>query len=67
MLNPPLTFHKASGVELVEEHANDVIGWYAERGDVLGCEQFLQTFIKGAAKHACSSHLAQPLSQRSTH
>ncbi|KAH9176110.1 hypothetical protein EDB89DRAFT_1941983 [Lactarius sanguifluus] len=37
----------ASGMELVEEHANDVIGWYAERGDVLGCEQFMQTFIKG--------------------
>ncbi|KAH9068095.1 hypothetical protein EDB83DRAFT_683485 [Lactarius deliciosus] len=37
----------ASGMELVEEHANDIIGWYAERGDVLGCEQFMQTFIKG--------------------
>ncbi|KAH9064399.1 hypothetical protein EDB87DRAFT_1804147 [Lactarius vividus] len=38
----------ASGMELVEEHANDVIEWYAERGDVLGCEQFMQTFIKGS-------------------
>ncbi|KAI9449004.1 hypothetical protein BJY52DRAFT_1364065 [Lactarius psammicola] len=37
----------ASGLELVEELANDVIGWYAARGDVLGCEQFMQTFIKG--------------------
>ena len=51
MLDPPLTSHKASGMELVEEHANDVIEWYAERGDVLGCEQFLQTFIKGAATY----------------
>ncbi|KAF8266080.1 hypothetical protein EI94DRAFT_1803621 [Lactarius quietus] len=37
----------ASGMALVEEHANDVIGWYAERGDVLRCEEFLHTFIKG--------------------
>ncbi|KAI9435830.1 hypothetical protein H4582DRAFT_2059299 [Lactarius indigo] len=37
----------ASGIELIEEHANDVMRWYAKRGDVLGCEQFMQTFIKG--------------------
>ena len=44
-------------MELVEEHANDVIEWYAERGDVLGCEQFLQMFIKGAATNPHTSYL----------
>ena len=56
MLHPPLTSYKASGIELVEDHANDIIRWYAERGDVSGCEQFLQTFIKGAAKCAYLSY-----------
>ncbi|KAI0276061.1 hypothetical protein BGY98DRAFT_1090385 [Russula aff. rugulosa BPL654] len=36
-----------SGIQLGEDHANDVLGWYATRGDVLGLEDFLQTFVKG--------------------
>ncbi|KAH9964881.1 hypothetical protein BC827DRAFT_1185755 [Russula dissimulans] len=37
----------ASGIQLVEDHANDVLGWFARRGDVLGLEEFLQKFVKG--------------------
>lgn len=71
MLDPPLTSRQASGMVPIEEHANDVIGWYAERGDVLGCEQFLQTFIKGAATHAHMLFLAHcpkgPLTDHQRH
>jgi hypothetical protein len=43
---------KTSGIQLGEDHANDVLGWYARRGDVLGLEDFLQTFVKGVVFHA---------------
>ncbi|KAI0246335.1 hypothetical protein BJV78DRAFT_1286525 [Lactifluus subvellereus] len=42
-----LEFMMASGIELIEGHANDVMEWYVVRGDVLGLEQFMQTFVKG--------------------
>lgn len=38
----------ASGIQLGEDHVIDVLGWYAGRGDVLGLEDFLQTFVKGS-------------------
>jgi hypothetical protein len=53
---------KASGIDLVEDHTNDVLGWYASKGDVLGLEEFLQTFVQGAVPHLLlCSYLIRPL------
>jgi hypothetical protein len=46
-----LISRKASGIQLGEDHANDVLRWCAMRGDVLGLEDFLQTFVKGVVAH----------------
>jgi hypothetical protein len=46
---------------VIEDLANDVMAWYARRGDILGLEQFVQTFVKGAVSHAniaCSQLLS---------
>ncbi|KAI9509894.1 hypothetical protein F5148DRAFT_676619 [Russula earlei] len=38
----------ASGIQPAEDQANDVLEWYARRGDVSGLEEFLQEFVRGS-------------------
>src|SRR6266851_2178479 len=61
-----LLHKKASGIDLVEGHTNDVLGWYARRGNVSGLEEFLQTFVNGAVPHLFSC-LVLRTRHRSTH
>jgi hypothetical protein len=46
---------------VVEDLANDVMAWFARRGDILGLEEFMRTFVKGAVSRINIS-CSQPLS-----